>query len=261
MSRADDREVTAVDGCDLGDPQALGRGDDRRIDRAQWQVAVARDELGDPEPVRGRDGFNGECATRDVAEEADLGFGAEASREQVDDLGDDQGWHDQWAGMSLEQVEGRRVLGVVGVDIGIQRSGVDDESAYRGTSGMSAGGVVPQERGLHGRHDIRGGGVHFCPLLVLGIWWRGLTTACAFAGLIVGGGACVGALVVWVVPGIPAGSIESVLGQPAVVSVPASFLRMIVVSLLTRGSVTPRPDAVLAQLHPPSPARRVGAGH
>ena len=87
MSRADDREGTVVDSCDLGDPQALGRGDDRRIDRAQWQVAVARDELGDPEPVRGQDGFNGECSTCDVAEETDLGFCAEASREQVNDLG------------------------------------------------------------------------------------------------------------------------------------------------------------------------------
>jgi hypothetical protein len=34
---------------------------------------------------------------------------------------------------------------------------------------------------------------------------------------------------------------------------------MVVVSLLTRSSVTPRADAVLAQLHLPSAARRVGA--
>ena len=34
----------------------------------------------------------------------------------------------------------------------------------------------------------------FCPLLVLGIWWRGLTTAGAIAGLIVGGGLSLGAL-------------------------------------------------------------------
>ena len=101
----------------------------------------------------------------------------------------------------------------------------------------------------------------FCPLLVLGIWWRGLTTAGAFAGLIVGGGVSLGALVVRVVPGIPTGSLESLVGQPAVVSVPASFVTMVVVSLLTRSSVTPRVDAMLAQLHLPSAARRIGAGH
>jgi Na+(H+)/acetate symporter ActP len=100
----------------------------------------------------------------------------------------------------------------------------------------------------------------FCPLLVLGIWWRGLTTAGAVAGLIVGGTVSLGALVVWVAfPMVSTGSLESLLGQPAVISVPASFATMVAVSVLTRGSVTPRADAVLAQLHLPSAARRVGA--
>jgi len=134
VSRANDREVMAVDSRDLGDAQALGRGDDRRIDRAQWQVAVARDEFGDPEPIHDRHGFDVECSTRDVAEEADLGFCTEASRKEVDDLGDDQRGDDEWAGMSLEEVEGNLVVGVVGVDVGVQRSGVDDQRGYRATS-------------------------------------------------------------------------------------------------------------------------------
>jgi Na+(H+)/acetate symporter ActP len=100
----------------------------------------------------------------------------------------------------------------------------------------------------------------FCPLLVLGIWWRGLTTAGAVAGLIVGGTVSLGALVVWVAfPMVSTGSLESLLGQPAVISVPASFATLVAVSVLTRGSVTRRADAVLAQLHLPSAARRVGA--
>jgi Na+(H+)/acetate symporter ActP len=100
----------------------------------------------------------------------------------------------------------------------------------------------------------------FCPLLVLGIWWRGLTTAGAIAGLVVGGTISLGALVVWVwFPAASSGSLETLLGQPAVISVPASFATMVAVSVLTRGSVTPRADAVLAQLHLPSAARRVGA--
>jgi cation/acetate symporter len=91
---------------------------------------------------------------------------------------------------------------------------------------------------------------------VLGIWWRGLTTTGAIAGLLVGGGLSLGALVTSVAfSGMLPDPIGSLLGQPAVGSVPAAFVTMIVVSLLTRSEVTPRADAVLAQLHLPSAAR------
>ena len=43
----------------------------------------------------------------------------------------------------------------------------------------------------------------FCPLLVLGIWWRGLTAPGAAAGILAGGGAAVAA-VFWTVVGAPA---------------------------------------------------------
>jgi len=98
----------------------------------------------------------------------------------------------------------------------------------------------------------------FCPLLVLGIWWRGLTTAGAMAGLIVGGGLSLGALVTAVAfPGMLPEPLDSLLGQPAVGSVPAAFVTMILVSVFTRSLLTPRADAVLAQLHLPSAARRI----
>ncbi|MET0865692.1 MAG: cation acetate symporter [Nakamurella sp.] len=96
----------------------------------------------------------------------------------------------------------------------------------------------------------------FCPLLVLGIWWRGLTTIGAIAGLIVGGGLSLGSLTFSVVfPSVLPAPLDSLLGQPAVGSVPAAFLTMIVVSLLTRAQVTPRADAVLAVLHLPASTR------
>ncbi len=41
----------------------------------------------------------------------------------------------------------------------------------------------------------------FCPLLVLGIWWRGLTAAGAVAGVVAGGGAAVAAVLVTLVAG------------------------------------------------------------
>jgi hypothetical protein len=134
MVGAYDGEVAPVDSRDLGDAQALGRGDDRRIDGAQRQVAVARDQLGDPQPVRDRYWLNSERATGEIAEEADLRLGPEASREQMDDLGDDERRDDERARVSLQQLECGIVVSVIGVDVGVERSGVDDERSYRATS-------------------------------------------------------------------------------------------------------------------------------
>ena len=50
-------EVAVVDRCDLDGLEAFGRGNDRRIDRAQRKVAIACDELGDPYPIGRADGF------------------------------------------------------------------------------------------------------------------------------------------------------------------------------------------------------------
>jgi hypothetical protein len=130
----DDREVPPVDGRDLGHAQALGRGDDRRIDGAQRQIAVSRDQLGDPQPVRGGDRFDGECARRQVTQKADFRLCSEASRKQIDDPGDDERRDDKRAGVSFEQLERGVVVSVIGVDVGIERPGVDDERGYCATS-------------------------------------------------------------------------------------------------------------------------------
>lgn len=134
MVRAYDGEMAPIDRRDLGDAEAFGRGDDRRVDGAQRQVAVARDQLGDPQPVGDGDRLDGERATCEVAEKAHLGLCPEAGREQVDDLGDDQDRDDERAWVGLEQLECGSVVSIVGIDIGVERSGVDDERGYRATS-------------------------------------------------------------------------------------------------------------------------------
>jgi hypothetical protein len=134
MLGAYDREVTSVDSRDVSDAQPFSRGDDRSIHRAKWHVAIARNQFGDPKPVRGYHRFDGECPDGEVAEESDFGFGPETGREQVDDLGDHQRRNDEWAGMRFEQFEGGSVVRVVGVDVGVERSGVDDDRGYRATS-------------------------------------------------------------------------------------------------------------------------------
>ncbi|MEU7068233.1 cation acetate symporter [Streptomyces sp. NPDC046161] len=91
----------------------------------------------------------------------------------------------------------------------------------------------------------------FCPLLVLGIWWRGLTPPGAVAGLVTGGGAALGAVVATRVGLVPAGWAHTLLAWPAVWSVPLGFLTMVAVSLATRSRVPAGTAATLARLHLP----------
>jgi cation/acetate symporter len=92
----------------------------------------------------------------------------------------------------------------------------------------------------------------FAPLLMLGIWWRGLTPTGAVAGLLVGGLGS-GAAVAWT---LGASSLESgwtaaLLEQPAAWSVPASFLTMVVVSRLTAATVPAHAGRFMVRLHTP----------
>ena len=74
----------------------------------------------------------------------------------------------------------------------------------------------------------------FCPLLVLGIWWPRLTAAGAVAGVVVGLVASVGAIGVDLFLGAPEGLASSLLGQPALWTVPLAFAVMVGVSLRGR---------------------------
>lgn len=91
----------------------------------------------------------------------------------------------------------------------------------------------------------------FCPLLVLGIWWRGLTPPGAVAGLLTGGGAALGAVVATRSGLAPAGWAHALLAWPAVWSVPLGFLTMVAVSLATRSRIPAGTAAALARLHLP----------
>lgn len=93
-----------------------------------------------------------------------------------------------------------------------------------------------------------------CPLLVLGIWWRGLTALGAGAGLLVGGGLAVGAGVARLFWGPWRGWPADVLAHPAVVVAPVSFAVMAAVSLLARRRVPRRADRAMARLHLPEDA-------
>ncbi|MGW0084678.1 sodium/solute symporter [Streptomyces sp. NPDC003393] len=95
----------------------------------------------------------------------------------------------------------------------------------------------------------------FCPLLVLGIWWRRLTPPGAAAGMLTGGGAALVAVAV-TMAGLPGGGpLRSLLAWPALWSVPLGFLTMVLVSLATPGRVPAGTAAVLARFHLPEQLR------
>ncbi|MGP4089010.1 sodium/solute symporter [Streptomyces sp. KR55] len=95
----------------------------------------------------------------------------------------------------------------------------------------------------------------FCPLLVLGIWWRRLTPPGAAAGMLLGVGSAflaVGATMA----GLPgAGPLHALLAWPALWSVPLGFLTMVLVSLATPGRVPAGTAAILARFHLPEELR------
>jgi cation/acetate symporter len=102
----------------------------------------------------------------------------------------------------------------------------------------------------------------FCPLLLLGIWWPRLTSRGALAGMVAGGLCASGGIAAALVAGGAAE--ESVLAQPALVSVPVAFLTMVLVSLRDEPPSPSRVAAAMRALHAPEGAAtprtdRVGA--
>nr|BFE67058.1 hypothetical protein GCM10020092_003590 [Actinoplanes digitatis] len=91
----------------------------------------------------------------------------------------------------------------------------------------------------------------FCPLLVLGIWWRGLTDVGAVAGILAGGGAAMGAVLFTVLGPPLSGWPAQLVGQPAAWTVPLAFLVMVLGSLMTRRRLPGDIGATMLRLHAP----------
>lgn len=90
----------------------------------------------------------------------------------------------------------------------------------------------------------------FCPLLVLGIWWRGLTTAGAVCGLVTGAVTSTGAALLSTVTSIDTGWAIILVAQPAAWTVPLAFATMIIVSKF--GKPPEWAEHALLRLHAPS---------
>ncbi|CAM3079676.1 Cation/acetate symporter ActP [Arthrobacter ulcerisalmonis] len=88
-----------------------------------------------------------------------------------------------------------------------------------------------------------------CPVLLLGIWWRGLTDVGAIAGMVTGGLLCGGAMIAGAIAG--AANIPGWLAQPAAWTVPAAFAVMVLVSRATARRVPGTMARVMTRLHTP----------
>ncbi|MEU4230499.1 cation acetate symporter [Nonomuraea sp. NPDC026600] len=91
----------------------------------------------------------------------------------------------------------------------------------------------------------------FCPLLVLGIWWRRLSTTGALAGLFVGGGLASAAVLATITGGPYDGIAGALLAQPAAWTVPIAFAVMVSVSFLTPHRVPAGVARTMVRLHTP----------
>jgi cation/acetate symporter len=90
----------------------------------------------------------------------------------------------------------------------------------------------------------------FCPLLLLGIWWERLTARGAATGLMAGATSATGLIFAGLAIENGHPTVDALLTQPAVISVPVAFAVMVLVSL--RGPAARRaPDAELLALHAP----------
>jgi cation/acetate symporter len=91
----------------------------------------------------------------------------------------------------------------------------------------------------------------FCPLLVLGIWWRGLTWRGAMAGVLIGGGGCCAAIAATMLGLAGTGWAAVLLGYPAMWTVPLAFAVMILGSLASRRDRPADVDQIMLRMHLP----------
>jgi cation/acetate symporter len=93
----------------------------------------------------------------------------------------------------------------------------------------------------------------FCPLLILGVWWRRLTVPGAAAGMVCGGLLALTATVLTML-GVGRGRSgwwATLLAQPAAWTMPLAFLVAALVSLATPGRVPPGTLRTMVRLHAP----------
>jgi cation/acetate symporter len=141
----------------------------------------------------------------------------------------------QFGGYSLRGVQAFRVAAVLAVMVPLALALAADKVPVAAAVGMAFAVAAST----------------FCPLLVLGIWWRGLTPPGAIAGLVVGGAVSGFAVLMTIVTDLGPGWPDTLLAQPAAWTVPIAFVTTIVVSRATRDRIPPNVARTMVRLHTP----------
>jgi Na+(H+)/acetate symporter ActP len=147
------------------------------------------------------------------------------------------------AGVLSQDVTGRRLHGV---------------RAFRAAAGVAVAVPLVLAVAAEGVGVARAVGLAFavaastfCPLIVLGIWWRRLTDVGAVAGMLVGGALSGAAVVDTLLAHQHQGWTAALLAQPAAWSVPTAFLVMVVASWLTPHRLPGDVSRTMVRLHTP----------
>jgi cation/acetate symporter len=91
----------------------------------------------------------------------------------------------------------------------------------------------------------------FCPLLILGIWWRRLSTAGVAAGLVTGGTLASTAVLLTIFGSVHGGWAGALLTQPAAWTLPVTVAVMALVSLATPSRIPRGTARTMVRLHAP----------
>ena len=91
----------------------------------------------------------------------------------------------------------------------------------------------------------------FAPLLMLGVWWRRLSTRGAMAGLVVGGLSAGGAILITMFGPPLGGWPGALLANPAMWATPLALVTAVGVSLATPGRIPPGTTRTMVRLHTP----------
>jgi cation/acetate symporter len=94
-------------------------------------------------------------------------------------------------------------------------------------------------------------GSSFSPLIVLGIWWRGLTRIGAIAGMLTGSLSATAAVALTLFGPTLTGWVGTLVSQPAIWTIPLGFTSMVVVSLLTPASRPRDVSGMMLAMHTP----------
>jgi Na+(H+)/acetate symporter ActP len=91
----------------------------------------------------------------------------------------------------------------------------------------------------------------FSPILLLGVWWRKLTWVGAAAGIVIGGGLTLTALVLSTISGLTGGWAPGWITQPAIFTVPTAFVVVLLVSKMTPQKIPSDVAQVRLRMHAP----------